>query len=111
MLRVWVRGGLFQLQPPSPVSCVDKTSGLLGFSVWYLDLLLLVIFVSDSPLCLGFSRFFESLHFEGTFRPRSTFLGFLMSESTDKKPFSMLEVVLMMSKITEDKLTGPNYLD
>ena len=34
-----------------------------------------------------------------------------MSESADKKPVSAPEVVSMMSKITEDKLTGPNYLD
>ena len=34
-----------------------------------------------------------------------------MSELADKKPVSAPEVVLMMSKITEDKLTGPNYLD
>ena len=34
-----------------------------------------------------------------------------MSELTDKKPVSTPKVVLMMSKITEDKLTGPNYLD
>ena len=31
--------------------------------------------------------------------------------SEDKKPVSTPEVVLMMSKITEDKLTGSNYLD
>ena len=34
-----------------------------------------------------------------------------MSDSIDKKPVSAFEVVLMMSKITEDKLIGPNYLD
>ena len=34
-----------------------------------------------------------------------------MTDSGDKKPVSMLEVVPMMSKIMEDKLTGPNYLD
>ena len=31
--------------------------------------------------------------------------------SEDKKPVSTLEVVPMMSKITEDKLTSPNYSD
>ena len=31
--------------------------------------------------------------------------------SEDKKPISTLEVVSMMSKITEDKLTSPNYSD
>ena len=34
-----------------------------------------------------------------------------MSESANKKPVSMPKVVPMMSKITKDKLTGPNYLD
>ena len=34
-----------------------------------------------------------------------------MSDSTDKKPVSVREVVPMMSKIMEDKLIGPNYLD
>ena len=34
-----------------------------------------------------------------------------MSASADKKPTLAPEVVLMMSKITEDKLTSPNYLD
>ena len=34
-----------------------------------------------------------------------------MSESADKKPVAAPEVVSMMSKITKDKLTGPNYLD
>ena len=32
-----------------------------------------------------------------------------MSTSIDKKPVLMPEVVPMMFKITEDKLTGPNY--
>ena len=31
--------------------------------------------------------------------------------SEDKKPVSAPKVVPMMSKITKDKLTGPNYLD
>ena len=34
-----------------------------------------------------------------------------MSSLADKKPIAALEVFLMMSKITEHKLTGPNYLD
>ena len=34
-----------------------------------------------------------------------------MSISEDKKPVSALEVVPTMSKITEDKLIGPNYSD
>ena len=34
-----------------------------------------------------------------------------MTDSADKKSVSAPEVVPMMSKITEDKLTGPNYLD
>ena len=43
--------------------------------------------------------------------PLGSFLGFLMSSSEGKKLVSAPEVVLMMSKLTEDKLTGPNYLD
>ena len=34
---------------------------------------------------------------------------FLMSTLEDKRPVLMPEVVLMMSKITEDKLIGPNH--
>ena len=34
-----------------------------------------------------------------------------MSDSKEKKLTPKLEVVSMMSKITEDKLTGPNYLE
>ena len=34
-----------------------------------------------------------------------------MSESTNKKPILVPKVVPMMSKITENKLTGPNYVD
>ena len=34
-----------------------------------------------------------------------------MSDSTNMKLVSTLEVVSMMSKITKDKLIGPNYLD
>ena len=34
-----------------------------------------------------------------------------MSNSEDKKPTPKPEMVPMMSKITEDKLTSPNYLE
>ena len=34
-----------------------------------------------------------------------------MSDSEEKKPTLKPEVVSMMSKITKDKLTGPNYLE
>ena len=34
-----------------------------------------------------------------------------MGDSEEKKPTPKPEVVPMMSKITEDKLTGPNYLE
>ena len=34
-----------------------------------------------------------------------------MSDSEEKKLTPKLKVVSMMSKITEDKLTGPNYLE
>ena len=40
-----------------------------------------------------------------------SFLSLLMSNSEEKKPASVVEVVSMMSKITEDKLTSLNYLD
>ena len=43
--------------------------------------------------------------------PLTSFFGFLMSTSEDKKLVSVLEVVPMMSKITKDKLIGPNYSD
>ena len=33
------------------------------------------------------------------------------NSSEDKRPVSVLEVVPMISKITEDKLTGLNYSD
>ena len=33
------------------------------------------------------------------------------NSSEDKKSIATLEVVPMMSQITEDKLTGTNYLD
>ena len=60
---MWEHGGLFPLWPPPSMSFdIEKTSGLLCFSIWYLDLLFLVIFVSDSPLCLGFLRDFFNLY-------------------------------------------------
>ena len=34
-----------------------------------------------------------------------------MSDSEEKKLTPKLEAIPMMSKITEDKLTGPNYLE
>ena len=34
-----------------------------------------------------------------------------MSDSEEKKPTLKLKVIPMMSKITENKLTGPNYLE
>ena len=60
---VWERGGLFRLRPPPLMSSgAHKTFGLLCFSVWNLDLLFLVIFVSDNPLCLGFLQDFLNLY-------------------------------------------------
>ena len=69
--RVWARGGLFSLRPPPPMSSgVDRFSRPLGFPVWYLDLLLLVFFVFDSSLYLGFLRgFFKFLTSKGTLWP------------------------------------------
>ena len=52
---------------------------------------------------------------EGILLPRSLVFDFIMSSRLDsseaKKPVSAPKVVPMMSKITEDKLTGPNYSD
>ena len=41
----------------------------------------------------------------------NSFLGFLTSTSEDKKLVLTPKVVLMMSKITKDKLPSPNYSD
>ena len=57
-----------------------------------------------------FRRLLYSCFQEVCFVPISLF-GFPMSTSEDQKPVSAPEVVSMMSKITKDKLTGPNYLD
>ena len=60
--RVWARGVLFRpraLPPRSSVS--DKASGTLGFPVWFLDLVVLVLFVSDNPLFLGFLLDFSKI--------------------------------------------------
>ena len=65
------------------------------------------IFVAGSRV---FQAIFGFLISGGTLS-LSSFLGFLMSSSEGKKPVSMPEVVPMMSKIMEDKLIGPNYLD
>ena len=46
---------------PSMSSGADRTSYPLGFLVWYLNMLFLVVFVSDSPLYLGFLRDFLNL--------------------------------------------------
>ena len=60
----------------------------------------------------GFFRsFLKFLTFWRNFLSLISFIGFLMSTSKDKKPVSALEVVPMMSNITEDKLIDPNYLD
>ena len=62
----------------------------------------------------GFSRGLCVLDFGRCTLSLTSLLGFLMSSSDsseDKKPISALEMVPMMSKITEDKLTGPNYSD
>ena len=49
--HVWPRGVLFQPRAPPPGSSVfDRASGTLGFLVWFLDLVVLVLFVSDNPI-------------------------------------------------------------
>ena len=59
---VWAGGVLFRLWAPPPRSSVaDKASGTLGFSVWSLDLVVLVVCVSDNPLFLGFLLDFSKI--------------------------------------------------
>ena len=61
-LHVWARGVLFRPWAPPPRSSIsDRASGTLGFSVWFLDLVVLVIFVSDNPLFLGFLLDFSKI--------------------------------------------------
>ena len=44
--RLWACGVLFQPRAPPPeMSVVDKASDTLGFPVWFLDVVVLVIFV------------------------------------------------------------------
>ena len=48
---VWTRGVLFRPRAPPPrSSVVERASGTLSFLVWFLDLVVLVLFVSDNPL-------------------------------------------------------------
>ena len=59
---VWARGVLFQPWAPPPGSSVaDRASVTLGFLVWFLDLLVLVFFVSDNPFFLGFLLDFSKI--------------------------------------------------
>ena len=64
---------------------------------------------------LGFFRGIPyDLVFKGVILSYSLIFDFIMSSSNsseDKKSVSGPEVVPMMSKMTEDKLTGPNYSD
>ena len=60
--RVWARGVLFRPRAPPPRSSVaDRASGTLGFPVSFLDLVVLVLFVSDNPLFLGFLLDFSNI--------------------------------------------------
>ena len=60
--RVWTRGVLFRPRAPPPRSFViDRASGTLGFPVWFLDLVVLVFFVFDNPLLLGFILDFSKI--------------------------------------------------
>ena len=53
--HVWARGVLFRPRAlPSGSYGADKASGTLGFPIWFLDLIVLVLFVFDNPLFLGF---------------------------------------------------------
>ena len=60
--HVWARGVLFRPRAPPPGSSVaDRASGSLGFLVWFLDLVVLVLFVSDNPIFLGFLLDFSKI--------------------------------------------------
>ena len=53
--RVWARGVLFRSRAPPPGSSgADRASDTLGFPIWFLDLIVLVLFMSENPLFLGF---------------------------------------------------------
>ena len=61
-LHVWARGVLFRPRAPSPrLSVADRASVTLGFPVWFLDLVVLVLFVSDNPFFLGFLLDFSKI--------------------------------------------------
>ena len=61
-----------------------------------------------------FTRILFDLVSEGVLLPLFLVFDFIMRSSDsleDEKPISAPKVVHMMSKITKDKLTGPNYSD
>ena len=63
---VWVRGVLLRPQAPPPGSSgADRASSTLGFPVWFLDLVVLVLFVSENPLFLGFLLDFSNIEVLG----------------------------------------------
>ena len=60
--RVWACGVLFRPRAPPPGSSIaDRASCTLGFPVWFLDLVVLVLFVSDNPFFLGFLLDFSKI--------------------------------------------------
>ena len=64
--HVWVRGVLFQSRAPPPrSSVVDRASSTLGFPDLFMDLVVLVLFVFDNPLFLGFLLDFSKIRVLG----------------------------------------------
>ena len=60
--RMWAHRILFRPRAPPPRSSVtDRASGTLGFPICFLDLVVLVLFVSDNPLFLGFLLDFSKI--------------------------------------------------
>ena len=59
---LWARGVLFLPRAPPLMSFgADRASGTLGFPVWFLYLVVLVLFVSENPLFLGFLLDFSKI--------------------------------------------------
>ena len=63
---MWALGVLFRPRaPPSGSSVANRASGILGFPVWFLDMVVLVLFVSDNSLFLGFLLDFSKIRVLG----------------------------------------------
>ena len=60
--RIPHSGVLFQLRAPPPRSSgVDRAFGTLGFPIWFLDRVVLALFVSENPFFLRFLLDFSKI--------------------------------------------------